>query len=388
MAEKYIDISPHTGFADTQRAGSVQVPYGSLIPDSHIYLFRFLGTDLDEIASCIESFADRLFFRSAPESAARDYAGLADMIRSVHPFMDTDTRADRYLVYSAVSYLVEKHGYGDRTEDVIRILRSSLPEVSFTAPVRPSETLQHTGSMFSIKSLKTLQEALRRLLAVVFDDSFAVARAIPQNEREALYSESYGHDLPGICGKTETFRSLLLNGRDGSPGYLPGMNFADRKQPETRGYVDSVFLRGDYPDGYPGSVSSEGGEAGIRIVYRAENLYELFNIEITDMLLNRIRIRRCLKCGRYYVYREGDPKYCVIPDDETGSPSSTCRAEYLKKKVREMYLKAYKTHNQRYNRGTCTREQISEWEAEAKEAGRKLVASAISMDEYLRILKR
>ena len=388
MAEKYIDISPHTGIADTQQADSVQVPYGSLIPDSHIYLFRFLGTDLDKIASCMESFVDRLFFRSAPESAIRDYAGLVGMIRSVHPFMDTDTRADRYLVHSAVSYLVEKHGYGDRTEDVVQILRSSLPDVSFTAPVRPSETLQHTGSMFSIKNLKALQGALRRLLAVVFDDSFAVARSIPQNERETLYSESYGHDLPDICGKTETLRSLLLNGRDGSPGHLPGMNFADRKQPETCGYVDSVFLIGEHSNGYPESVSSKGGETGIRIVYRAENLYELFNIEITDMLLNGIRVRRCLKCGRYYVYREGDPEYCVIPDERTGNPSSTCRAEYFKKKVREMYLKAYKTHNQRYNRGTCTKEQILEWESEAKEAGKKLIASEISMDEYLRVLKR
>ena len=78
----------------------------------------------------------------------------------------------------------------------------------------------------------------------------------------------------------------------------------------------------------------------------------------------------------------------MIPDERTGNPSSTCRAEYFKKKVREMYLKAYKTHNQRYNRGTCTKEQILEWESEAKEAGKKLIASEISMDEYLRVLKR
>ena len=381
MAEKYIDTRIRTEDGNIFGAGPAPVPYEDLIPDSHVNLFRFAGLDLDGVISHIETSVDGLSGNDTEDTARSVLEPVRDEIRLIHPFMREGAHAEICLVCSAASYLLRTIEAGEEYPRMMNVVSASFPEAPFTVPDGPSEAFFEFIDNFSVYGLKLLQKDVRRLLSTVFDDTSESARMIPYAQREALYavlSEEENNPAPHGFPDSGSFTVRAPETADSGPhagGF--GMD-ADGIFPDKGAVEKHKDLISRLPD----------GRDGFHIVFRAGSLYELFSLETTGMLLKNERIGRCGECGRYYVRREGEPPYCVITDAQTGDASKTCRAVHLKKAVHDLYLKAYKTHNQRYNRGTCSIEDMEMWKKEAKEAGKKAVVSELSMAEYMRILKQ
>lgn len=389
MAERFLSLGK-TGVDGTDGSSCIEVPYDTLIPDTHVNLFRFLSVDLNMIISKIERTIDETFQAAEGNNVAPDISSCVKDVLAIHPFMETGSNLASYFNNTVLAYIGESYGASKYVPQVIgSVCISPLPEKSvITSLLSRTERVPDGRDKYSLYSLELLQNAIRWLTAVVFDDTFDKARSFTVQEREMLYTSFCSYIFPEIPD-FQTSGSLAVKVSDDGRLFQAMMDFDDAFREKVVNWTKDVFIEGENTCGdleLPQLSGSEGDT--IRIVYRADNLPDLLNIEIKDMFLSHVRVRRCLKCGRYYVYREGDPEYCVIPDTATKDMSGTCRAGYLKGKTAGMYLKAYKTHNQRLNRGSYTHEQMEQWKREAKAAKEQAIVSAIPLNDFIEILKK
>ena len=388
MAERYLNLRRRADGGDVPGPGIV-VPYDTMIPGDHVNLFRFLGTDIDRIITDIEKNVDDTVTSMEKGGDGPDFSSCVEDVLGIHPFMETGDNLAFFFNNTVLSYIGECYGsYADVLRLAGSICISPFPDRAVMASLLSCNGSADEDGTYSLYELESLRKSVKWLMEVVFDDTFDSVKALGQARRETFYEWAGPCVFPRLpdFGFRGSFSTGLC---DGGRLFRAKADSDEEYRYRVAEWAKSVFGDGENPPAGAGlPLFPDDACEAVRIVYEVDGLEDLIGLEIRQMFLEGIRVKRCGCCGRYYVWHEGVPGYCVIPDARTKDVSGTCRARFLKDIAASMYLKAYKTHNQRLNRGSCSREEMDRWKEEAREARDRAVVSAITMEEYADILKR
>jgi hypothetical protein len=129
-------------------------------------------------------------------------------------------------------------------------------------------------------------------------------------------------------------------------------------------------------------------------VYGIRDLFTLLFIECQRIYESKISIRRCERCGHYFIANKQMYKYCERPIDEYSL--KTCRdvgaKESAKKKLSDdplyyLYNKAYRTHHARIRAGHITKGEFDAWATEAKRRMNAVLENPLLWDAYVEWLR-
>lgn len=110
----------------------------------------------------------------------------------------------------------------------------------------------------------------------------------------------------------------------------------------------------------------------IYVEYEIHNLRELVYLEVLSMIQAGAMVKKCRRCGKYFVFTNRNASYCNRID-ESGARCSIAgpQKNFLKKMSAEealkIYNRAYKTRHARMKKGTMGEEDFRLWHKNAKE---------------------
>lgn len=129
-------------------------------------------------------------------------------------------------------------------------------------------------------------------------------------------------------------------------------------------------------------------------VYSIRNLFTLLFIECQRMYEAKVSIRRCERCGHYFIASKRMYKYCerLIDDELLQSCRDVGAKENAKKKLSDdpiyyLYNKAYRTHHARIRAGHITKQEFDAWATEAKRRMNAVLDNPSLLDAYEEWLK-
>lgn len=105
--------------------------------------------------------------------------------------------------------------------------------------------------------------------------------------------------------------------------------------------------------------------------YQVDNLQALLYLEIMEMIQSGTMIRRCRRCGKYFVVNNRKVAYCDRVDMSGVCCSAVGSQQNYQKKLEDdeplkIYNRAYKTHFARVKKGTMSKDAFRLWYDEAK----------------------
>ena len=106
--------------------------------------------------------------------------------------------------------------------------------------------------------------------------------------------------------------------------------------------------------------------------YKIDSLYQLLYLEILSMIQNKIMIRKCRRCGKYFVVPNRKVVYCSRTDESGMCCSKVGSQQAFEKKMKEdealrIYNRAYKTHHARVRKKNMEQNDFLRWCNEAKQ---------------------
>ena len=124
--------------------------------------------------------------------------------------------------------------------------------------------------------------------------------------------------------------------------------------------------------------------------YRFSSTEEMLELELSKMLENDIRFRKCKRCGKYFIMKGNyDTRYCdKIADGETRSCQELAAQENYKKKMAEdealpIYSKYYKRYAARVKVRQIKEADFKKWRYEALVKRDECSAGTITPEEYI-----
>jgi len=358
-----------------------EVPFKSLIPDDHVFFFKFLSMDLTDICRKIEDQARRL------ESAAlaSQMQRFLSVAASIHPFFKNRdngllligrTLVDSFSTYDNSPLIMDNiRGLQDRgfflKDDIDRWV-----EESYSKPGVPLS--------WGLRSLQEAQSMAKLFTAMLLDVSYSEVTDVPPGSRELLYNavlKRSGEMPPPVPERSLRFNDSAEN----NVFLLSDSGFLDR----ACYFAKDLSENGDR-NGAAGNLArlvrafDRAGVSGFQTIYEIKSFESLVGLELWDILSSGVSVKRCSRCGRFYAFFEGEPEYCTIEDKK----GTSCRAEYLHKMSAAVYRKAYKTHHARVRRNSSYSEGMFEaWKDSANKLKEELLDGRISLAEYERSLQ-
>lgn len=129
-------------------------------------------------------------------------------------------------------------------------------------------------------------------------------------------------------------------------------------------------------------------------VYGIRDLFTLLFIECQRMYEAKVSIRRCERCGHYFIANKRMYKFCerFIDDDSEQTCRDVGAKENSKKKLNDdpiyyLYNKAYRTHHARIKAGHITKQEFDEWAVEAKRRMNTAAHTPAALEEFAAWLK-
>lgn len=127
--------------------------------------------------------------------------------------------------------------------------------------------------------------------------------------------------------------------------------------------------------------------------YEINCLHELLLQEIISMIQSNKEIKKCTNCGKYFISKKSNQKYCHQLFMNTGKPCSQIgrSRNYQKKKKDDPIYQLYQTvYNKRYSRIRKdipdTMNAFNQWSAEASSRLQKMQQGELSPDEFTKWL--
>lgn len=130
------------------------------------------------------------------------------------------------------------------------------------------------------------------------------------------------------------------------------------------------------------------------IIHDLVDIYSLCSYVFSSMLASNAHIRKCKRCGQYFIpINRIDEQYCYRKNEN----GKMCRElNYAAKITNDDYLTvyrtAYKTHNARKQRNRNNRinaeREFADWSVYAKELMEKAKAGELSFEEYCTLIKK
>lgn len=127
--------------------------------------------------------------------------------------------------------------------------------------------------------------------------------------------------------------------------------------------------------------------------YRINSLRQLLYLEVWSMIQNKVKIRKCRHCGKYFVAATRRIVYCDRVDESGIRCSAVGYHEAFQKKMEDdeplqIYNRAYKTHHARVRKGTMSKENFQLWCIEAKERMERARAGELDIAQFQEWLKK
>ena len=132
------------------------------------------------------------------------------------------------------------------------------------------------------------------------------------------------------------------------------------------------------------------GMRRITIRYRFSSTEDILELELSKMLENDIRFRKCKRCGKYFIMKGNyDTRFCDrVADGETRSCQELAAQENYKKKMAEnkalpIYSKYYKRYAARVKGRQIKESDFKKWKYEALVKRDECTAGQITAEEYI-----
>lgn len=127
--------------------------------------------------------------------------------------------------------------------------------------------------------------------------------------------------------------------------------------------------------------------------YRINSLRQLLYLEVWLMLQDRVMVRKCRHCGKYFVVANRRIAYCDRVDEAGVRCSAVGSQQSFQKKMESdeallIYNRAYKTHHARVRKGTMSKKDFELWYSEAKERMEQARAGELDIAQFQEWLKK
>ena len=346
-----------------------------LAPFGHEYLFRFLSYELEPFCELVERYTQGLADgKISGEPAPDDRDRLYRAAEAIHPIFKIKDDARSLILRSILEHARTKRCLPNVLDALSRSSTFHRERDYWSKETNTTEDPRR-GSVYS---LRKEQSRINMIITVLFDESVGLSARTPA-EREAVYAaffrRSNGDAEISFTMGLSISPSPLARCLEAWSDFLPEeakseieKNVSDKTAPRWFSLFDAVEDK---------TIPS------ILLTYKVQTLEDVFDTELYAMFRDHIKVSRCKACGRFFVIDAENAAYCTIEED-----GKSCLRTYREDITKEMYWKAYKTHNQRLSRGRATDMEFRAWKAEAFKAREDVLLRNISMAEYTKILKK
>ena len=368
MSDKYFDFESDL-YDRYQGNSSHMVRCEELAPSGHELLFRFLSYDLSPFDFLVQGYTFDLLegnIEGEPRLDGED--GLYREAEKIHPFFKNREHA-RGLILRTILEWASDQDLVQKAMDALSASPSFEQEKQYWAG-------QVSYCRGSVSTLRDIQYKIRTAIITLLDESASFLSSMTKEAREAVYTALYS----GGKGPEKVSMTIEL---DFSPS--PKV----RHLQETNSFSGIYYINELFSENPPAKLIPildslrDEKASSVSLTYKVQTLEDILYMELYDMLREGTRIARCKACGRFFVIDAENADYCTIEED-----GKSCLRTYREGVTKEMYWKAYKTHNQRLSRGRCTEEEFRAWKAEASAAREDVLQRRITMAEYEMILKK
>lgn len=126
--------------------------------------------------------------------------------------------------------------------------------------------------------------------------------------------------------------------------------------------------------------------------YKIDCLYQLLYLEILSMIQDKVMIRKCRRCGKYFVVANRKIAYCNRIDESGVCCSTVGSRQSFQKKMEadealQIYNRAYKTHHARVRKGKMSKSSFEMWCNEAKQKLSEARAGELDIVSFQKWLK-
>ncbi len=244
-----------------------------------------------------------------------------------------------------------------------------------------------------IDYLRILKAEFTERITFCFDEDFypGVLGSLHPVERYKIYCSVY-KNFPTICERTEKFelsRRMVENGK--MPYSYDKNNFMNRLNTpvdhETNEYKEFIekFCNGESFNDFFIKLPTT-----INITYGCSSIEEMLNLEFTKMLEADIKLRKCKRCGKYFIMKGNyDTKYCDrIEDGQTRNCQELAAQENYKAKTANnpalpIYSKYYKRYAARVRSRQIKEPDFKKWKFQALTKRDECSDGKITPEEYI-----
>jgi len=281
--------------------------------------------------------------------------------------------------------------YKETFEHISPIAYASAYSAIF--PPRFHEFLDYTIELdFYVGYLQYLQKTYLEIIEFCYDEDFFpdVLGHLYPSERYALYRESKGHS--NSIRREEEFRlSTLSSSGNKMPFGITGPeHIAMLTKPLPTEPTEAQRALAERINMSPHDIMIRTHfHRFISRRYQVDTLSQMLELEITKMLENNIRFRKCKRCGKYFIMKGNyNTKYCSrITEGETRSCQELAAIENYKQKVEgdavlQLYNRYYKRYAARARAGSITANSFKKWKYEAVVKRDQCIEGSVSLEEF------
>ena len=241
--------------------------------------------------------------------------------------------------------------------------------------------------------LLLLQNEFVEKLKFCFDADFypSILGHLYPSERYYLYCSIY-KGFPSVQTRVEEFS---IRREMNEPKHMPfgynldlikerfSMNFDENSQ-EYQEFVSAFCKKDDFSSLWlriPRSINTE---------YRCTSIFDMLTLEFTKMLEADLKIRKCKRCGRYFIMKGNyDTNYCDrVAEGQTRSCQDLAAQENYKAKAAEnpalaIYSKYYKRYAARVRSRQIKEPDFKKWKFQALAKRDECSDGKITVEEYV-----
>ena len=238
--------------------------------------------------------------------------------------------------------------------------------------------------------LRALQNEYLEILKICFDEDYYPELLGKLSPTERYYIFRTSKDLPPFIERDE---ELYM-------AFAPPIKINAKKHEIDLSVFNERFYA-KYPEESLKKLAAElntttdtlsHGLRGMRHItsrYKFSSTEDILELELSKMLENDIRFRKCKRCGRYFIMKGNyDTRFCDrIAEGETRSCQELAAQENYKKKMAEnkalpIYSKYYKRYAARVKVRQIKESDFKKWKYEALVKRDECSAGQITAEEY------
>lgn len=413
--------------------------------NTHSYLFDYVTMDLSRLSELLEQYIDKKMDITSCEFELKEYnnsdeeiTAIQEILTAAHPYykhhfkeviMDAiGTYFNQLLAYSIYACKKNLHSQTVLEDWYIKRIKHLVPSSianNYPSNMHPLDFYNKYEKLVGQKkdNIDEIEESFidSRLLKMPtgFSNELQTQKTIsnmlylildifaPELERLTLPQRAWIYSQISQMAYSESEYCISQQYSFSSP---PMFRDEDRSQDaekaiEIRNIFQPLYSLNDINigrDGIPANMrkllspavelAKAKTETEIYKKYQIDSLQKLLFLEIMVMIQDGTMIRKCKRCGKYFVVNNRKIAYCDRVDEAGLRCSAVGSQQNFQKKLEtdeplKIYNRAYKTHFARVKKGTMNEEDLQLWRAEAKSKLMKVRAGEMDIASFQAWLK-